>query len=358
MELFHYNYLFPQGEEDIQSDNTLDSVTVQELETKLITLKKKIDVYYDANRKYNKWNVMSRDLHQYEGVVVKSPFRSVSRAFYKLMEILVSFKSKLSQGKTSFETLHLCEAPGGFIQACLLIYGDKIRKFYTSSIDSPIKYHKEIKNNTKGHILSADILDHKTSDVIFNNCPPNGYFLITADGAFDVSNNYEDQEKATYDLLFNEIAIALSSQTQGGSFILKLFDCFHPRTWNLIVWLKKCYKEVHICKPPSSRPVNSEKYCVCINFIKKCSYNPSYNKRIEYPNFRYFFLKKTLEFQIKNLEIVFDHILLSEEQGPENDKAREYRYIIAKIGETRYSECYGKYFTHSLPFFSPATTYQ
>ena len=353
MELFHYFHLFPQVKDVEQS--VTDS-TVKELELKLIKLKKQIDVYYDANRKYNKWNVMSRDLHQYEGAVVKSPFRSVSRAFYKLMEILVSFNPTFV--KKNIESLHLCEAPGGFIQASLVMYGDRINKFFTTSIESSIKYHKDIKKNTKGTILSADITDYKTSEHIFDNCPENGYALITADGAFDVSDNYEDQEKSTYDLLFNEIALALSCQSTGGNFILKMFDCLQPRTWNLIVWLQKCYKEVYICKPPSSRPVNSEKYCVCLNFIEKYTYSPSYNKILDYPNFRNFFLKESVEFQIKNLEMVFEHIHLSENNSPLNDNAKEERIKMAYLGELKYSECYGRYFINSPPFFCPATTSQ
>ena len=354
MELFHYNYPFPQENNNLPRS---DSEKVREMETKLVNLKKQIDIYYDANRKYNKWNVMSRDLHQYEGAVVKSPFRSVSRAFYKLMEILVAFKPRLPEHK--FDSLHLCEAPGGFIQACLNMYGERINKFFSISIESTIKYHKDIKKNIKGTILSADITDENTPDVIFDSCPENGYALITADGAFDVSENYEDQEKATYDLLFNEISMALSSQAPGGVFILKLFDCFQPRTWNLIVWLKKCYKEVYICKPPSSRPVNSEKYCVCLGFIEKFNYFPSYNKRVEYANFRDYFLEKSLDFQIKNLEMVFEHIRLSEGQSQQNDKARELRTQMAFIGEKKYSQCYGKYFTTNYPLsFSPATTFQ
>jgi len=84
MELFHYNFKIPS--QDSKNEVTGDIIA---LENRLVVLKKKIDHYYDANRKYNVWNVMSRDLHHYESVITKSPFRCVSRAFYKLLEMFL-----------------------------------------------------------------------------------------------------------------------------------------------------------------------------------------------------------------------------------------------------------------------------
>lgn len=355
MDLFHYNFIIPNTDNFYEDDESLE--TVESLESRLIKLKKNIDNYYDANRKYNVWNVMSRDLHHFESVVVKSPLRCVSRAFYKLLEILISYDIKIKGGNT----LHLCEAPGGFIQASLLLFGSEIESFLTVSAESTIKYHKDIKKIQKGHVLINDITLEETSDMIFDHCPEKGYALITADGAFDVSDSYEDQENKSYDLLFNEISVALSSQQVGGCFVIKMFDCILKKTWNLITWLRKCYKQVYICKPPSSRPVNSEKYCVCINFVEKFTYSPCYNRIKELPNFREFFLKKSLHFQILKLEEVFHHINLSEDPQSEklNARARQNRIKSADDGEKKYLKVYGKYLTpQNPPSFCLATVYQ
>jgi len=354
MELFHYNFNIPQ--ENVEYEQPTE-YSVSELENTLVKLKKKIDHYYDANRKYNVWNVMSRDLHHYESVIVKSPFRCVSRAFFKLMEILVAFDIKLETDNT----LHLCEAPGGFIQACLLLYGEQLKKFVTVSADSSIKYHKNIKNNSKGSIIIDDITSVEASDAIYSVSPDEGYGLITADGAFDVSDSYEDQENKSYDLLFNEITVALSCQKPGGCFIIKMFDCVLNKSWNLISWLRRCYKEIYICKPPSSRPVNSEKYCVCLNFLERRTYTPIWNT-VEYNPFREYFLKKSLLFQIKKLEEVFYNIHLSEDPQTEklNSAARQQRIKMAAEGEAKYLKIYGKYLNHhhQPPSFFPATAFQ
>ena len=56
-------------------------------------------------------------------------------------------------------------------------------------------------------------------------------------------------------------------QKKGGSFILKLFDCFMPHTLDLLALLSSLYEKVYITKPQTSRYANSEKYIVCKNYL-------------------------------------------------------------------------------------------
>lgn len=346
-EIFHYCFEIPETDMSFQ---TISDVVLNEKIVKLNLLKKNIDVYYDANRKYNLWNCMSRDLHPYESIIQKYNINSISRAFYKLFEILFSFDIKIPTEPQGCKTLHLCEAPGGFIQTCLFLYNGKINDFTTISIDSSIKYHKDIRNNRNINILIDDISNAETYDWILERTPEKGFEFITADGAFDVSDNYEKQEMYTYDLLFNEIAVSVSTQKRGGTFIIKLFDSINLKTWSLILWLKSCYKQVYICKPPSSRPVNSEKYCVCLDFVEHRHFCPwiILDDSRKLMNFRNFFLSSTLDLQIEKLEQVFHHIKIKEKSSESQESTElsnsllKERLDICKNGENLYHNIYGQ----------------
>jgi cap1 methyltransferase len=64
---------------------------------------------------------------------------------------------------------------------------------------------------------------------------------------------------------------ALLSQKKGGMFILKFFDTYQTKTLQLIYLLRKCYSNLYFVKPYTSRPANSEKYLVCIDFLDNIS---------------------------------------------------------------------------------------
>ncbi|KAM8719548.1 hypothetical protein ACLKA7_005737 [Drosophila subpalustris] len=48
-----------------------------------------------------------------------------------------------------------------------------------------------------------------------------------------------------------------------GSFVCKLFDLFTPFSVGLVYLMYKCFQQIAIIKPNSSRPANSERYIVC-----------------------------------------------------------------------------------------------
>jgi len=101
--------------------------------------------------------------------------------------------------------------------------------------------------------------------------------FITADGGFDFSENFNDQEKNIGNLLFAQMAYAICLQKKGGVFILKIFDFFMSHTVDLLYLLSCFYEKVYITKPHTSRHANSEKYLVCIGFIFE-SPDPFYNQ--------------------------------------------------------------------------------
>ena len=91
--------------------------------------------------------------------------------------------------------------------------------------------------------------------------------FITADGGFDFSIDFNQQESFIGKLLFAQVAYALCIQKYKGKFILKIFDCFMQHTIDILYILSSFYEKVYIMKPQTSRYANSEKYIVCIGFL-------------------------------------------------------------------------------------------
>ena len=91
--------------------------------------------------------------------------------------------------------------------------------------------------------------------------------LITADGGFDFSLDFNQQEIIISRLLYAQMTFAILLQRQGGCFILKIFDAFMQHSIDILFILSSFYEKTYIIKPQTSRYANSEKYVVCKNFL-------------------------------------------------------------------------------------------
>ena len=94
----------------------------------------------------------------------------------------------------------------------------------------------------------------------------NSMDLITGDGGFDFSVDFNRQEVSSTKLIFCQIAYAIAMQAKGGTFIIKFFDTFTSASIDLLFLLSILYKDVYFVKPYTSRCANSEKYVVCKYF--------------------------------------------------------------------------------------------
>jgi 23S rRNA U2552 (ribose-2'-O)-methylase RlmE/FtsJ len=237
-----------------------------------------------------------------------SKYRPISRSYFKMVELIDEFHFNLCT-PTAIQTFHLAEGPGGFIEAVV-----NYRK-HKKQTDNDDLYAK--KNEVdKPDIYIGMTLLKATDDFIAqgqggaktgNESPPNWkkiqYFLkendniviekgvdktgnilslnnlikinemygnsidfITADGGVDFSADFSNQEVSITQLIYGQIVFALCIQKQGGSFVLKIFDCFMKSTVELLVLLSSVYDNVYITKPHTSRSANSEKYIVCKGF--------------------------------------------------------------------------------------------
>ena len=96
--------------------------------------------------------------------------------------------------------------------------------------------------------------------------------LVTGDGGFDFSIDFNKQEVLSIKLIFCQMCFALALQKKGGTFILKIFDIFTQGTVDLLYILSSLYEQLIIIKPNTSRWANSEKYVVCKNFKLEDTY--------------------------------------------------------------------------------------
>lgn len=204
----------------------------------------------------------------------------ISRAFYKLWELLMMFP--LIKDQSNFTSIHIAEAPGSFVQS-VIYYRQKFFPKNQTTEDKYIATSIEPVNRDNGYVPSFNtdlnkfkqlsIWSYKNSDLtktdiinkFISDQRNNKGDLITADGGFNWKDeNYQEQE--AYVLLLSEIYCALKLQKNGGNFVIKIFETFTELTVKMIEILKRFYKKVYIVKPLLSRPSNSERYIVCIDF--------------------------------------------------------------------------------------------
>jgi 23S rRNA U2552 (ribose-2'-O)-methylase RlmE/FtsJ len=256
--LYEYNQL-------IVYKNNIDNLEYNKSWDKAKKLSNMFELIYLPNKKFKHDSI--------------SKYEPLSRAYFKLFEILVDFD--LINRNNKLNIAALAEGPGGFIEATLN-YRKRITNIkdniqaitlYSSNKDIPgwNKSKNFLRKNSNvtisyGKDNSGDLYklqNIKQYSQLFNN----DVDFVTADGGFDFSYNFNKQEHLSYRILFCEIVTALSVQKKGGSFVCKFFDMYTDITKSLVYLLLSVYENVYITKPNTSRTANSEKYIVCKDFI-------------------------------------------------------------------------------------------
>ncbi len=238
------------------------------------------------------WDVIKKYTNPFEFIHTAIPnskfytvskMRPLSRSFYKMIEMHATFFDPLHE-PASMTSFHLAEGPGGFIEAMIHIRSKQAPSMERNDIhygmtllhpDASCPGWKKSKGflelhrgrvcietgaDGTGNIISAENFQHCASKYQ-NSCE-----LITADGGFDFSCDFNNQETMMARLLIAELGFALALQKQGGHFILKMFDTFTKPTIDVIYVLCNFYKDVFVSKPCTSRYANSERYLVCKHF--------------------------------------------------------------------------------------------
>ena len=186
----------------------------------------------------------------------------------------VSLAQSASPKMTSF---HLAEGPGGFIEAVCFMRKNPNDVYYGMTL---------VNSNSKcpGWKKSKTFLEENPNVIIEKGIDDTGNLLsienfkycyekyggkidfITGDGGVDFSENFNNQEHTATKLIIAQVIYAISMQSTGGNFVLKVFDIFSNATLDVLYLLSSLYKEVYIMKPNTSRYANSEKYIICKGF--------------------------------------------------------------------------------------------
>jgi len=248
-------------------------------------------VKHEIHRNNVEWEVFKKYTNPYEFIYSNmnnlsvSTLKPISRAYYKMIEIIYKFDLFKGRQERKIKTFHLAEGPGGFIEAVASTRKNKEDEYYgitlldtdnskVPSWDKSTRFLSQYKNvilekgvDGTGNLFSydnlVDIIQHHQGTMD----------IVTGDGGFDFSNDYNNQETQALLLIYSQIIYALFLQKQGGHFILKVFDIFKKPTIDLIYILSLFYKKVYIQKLHTSRIANSEKYVVC-KYFKYSSIQP------------------------------------------------------------------------------------
>lgn len=299
------------------------------------------------------WDIYKKYTNPYEYIHTIIPgsrnaickYKPLSRSYFKMIEIVKSLYILDILPDDRITTFHLAEGPGGFIEAICNIRDNSDDVYYGMTLISDKEYvpgwrksqeYLDCNINIKleygidgtGNILSPENL--KSCHEKYHNSMD----LVTGDGGFDFSINFDEQESSASRLIFAQIMYAILLQKQNGVFILKLFDAFTSITIDYIYLLSSFYEKVYIIKPNTSRYANSERYVVCKGFkykdtsnlydtfheiLCKINTNPTkYMQRILKIEIPYLFLSKLEEFnaiigqqQLENINTTLDMVRVS-----------------------------------------------
>ncbi|USC25917.1 hypothetical protein [Palpita vitrealis nucleopolyhedrovirus] len=187
------------------------------------------------------------------------------RCWRKLAEIDKKFQ--ICQHVNVF--LDLCGGPGEFANYTILSnpmckgFGVTLTNNLVCTYKSMVYKHKNFTIIT-GPNKSGNVLNKNVAFEISVKCG-NVCDLVLADGAVDVRNCENKQERLNFDLIKCETQLILICLRTGGNCVLKVFDAFETETIELLNKFVNHFETWVLYKPPSSRPANSERYLVCLN---------------------------------------------------------------------------------------------
>tara|TARA_Y100000992_G_C21256845_1_gene488986 strand:- start:411 stop:1610 length:1200 start_codon:yes stop_codon:yes gene_type:complete len=267
----------------IQS-NELNNININYISTTLkgylLNNKSKIE------NSQQEWDNVKKYINPYEFIHTPIPYsknavakyKPISRSYFKFIEIsnMLQIVDFYNQHKC-ISSFHLAEGPGGFIEAIANLRKNTSDSYYGMTLisnDTNVpgwrksqelfkKYpniHLEKGSTKDGNILCVE--NYKYCCEKYKHSMD----IITADGGFDFSIDFNMQEIMSVKLILAETLYAVTLQNYKGNFILKIFDCFSKVTSEILYFLSCFYEKVYIVKPHTSRYANSERYIVCKNF--------------------------------------------------------------------------------------------
>ena len=163
------------------------------------------------------WDTSKKITNPYE--LIYSPYDNtnisnyvpISRSFFKMWEILNKFE--IMNNTESSIISNIAEGPGGFIEA-ILKYRQGFNDCFISntlyptnkSIPSWFKLKKLIQQNNSNNInlCYCDLFDLDSIITFIDHFKDNKADIVTADGGFDYSQNFNTQEEQSYKIIYSE----------------------------------------------------------------------------------------------------------------------------------------------------------
>ncbi|KAK2718221.1 cap-specific mRNA (nucleoside-2'-O-)-methyltransferase 2-like isoform X3 [Artemia franciscana] len=209
----------------------------------------------------------------------------ITNAFLKFCEILYHFP-QLVNNTNGLKSFHLCEAPGAFVYSMMQYLektDDATRSAWQWKATSLHPHYEG--HDTKMHGLDKFILstwdnwfwcEDGTGNIISRNnilsiFSKHGYGtcnLVTADGSFNCTSSFGEQEAMVSRLKFAEIVTSMGLLSDGGNLVIKTFTFFEHSTLLTLSILLRNFKKITVVKPATSKAGNSEVYLVCEEFLR------------------------------------------------------------------------------------------
>lgn len=265
------------------------------------------EIKYRIHNKGKDWDIYKKYTNPFEYIntipFIKgkcvSKYKPLSRSYYKMLEMIDEFHL-IDELECNIKCFHIAEGPGGFIEAFVNRRENEDDQYigmtlledkndiniptWNKSVDFLVK--NENVYIEKGFDGTGDILKMDNFDDVLQKYGSSCH-IVTADGGFDFSSDFNNQENVMSKLLIAQVVYALCTQSKNGHFVLKIFDCFMHLTVDIMALLSTFYESVYVCKPQTSRYANSEKYVVCKRFLHS-------NNTLFLPYMRYL-LKNTIQ---------------------------------------------------------------
>ena len=288
----HFEMIFSHEEPSVVISESLKTYLAEAKET----IEENLEKWDDFKKIVNPYEYVHSNVYREKYPV--SRLTPVSRSFYKFIEIVNHFSILDTYNGKPLKTFHIAEGPGGFIEAIAHLrkeYNSSNNQFRTNDeivkdaywgltllknepgIPSWRKLKDKIRRDNIENIQffmgkneDGNLFDYENLEECgrnhYNSCD-----IVTADGGFDFSLNFEDQERVATKLLLVQILYAIILQKKGGTFIIKFFDMFNYASLELVYILKSFYSTVIVTKPKTSRYANSERYIVACDYIYESS---------------------------------------------------------------------------------------
>jgi len=259
-------------------EETSSTFLSHSLEIYLRKLKDQINEHLKVWDVYKKYTNPYENIHSaFNGTQPVCQIKPISRSYFKMVEIINMFDLTKTFPSDKMSSFHLAEGPGGFIEALSHVRNNPDDTYVGMTLlseDTNVpgwrKSQAFLEKNKNVHIeYGADMTGNIMVESNLMRCSRlygASMDLVTADGGFDFSGDFNTQESQMGALLFSQVVFASALQKQGGTFILKMFDMFSLLSVQILYLLSIMYERVFIVKPNTSRYANSERYIVAQDF--------------------------------------------------------------------------------------------